>query len=194
MIFPCSLFPVSYTHLRIYGENKTWSSCISQYHYYYHGTKFAYDANKDIKNAIESIWAKGYNTIANCNNIINHVDDLKTEDFRGGEVERQMIKGEALAARALMHFDLLRLFAPALVSNPTSIYIPYVTEFPYYGGQVALSCLLYTSRGGSFGCAPPERFGCRFPFETPGYAVREDCLYGGYSRGSVVVGYDFVDS
>ena len=34
----------------------------------------------------------------------------------------------------------------------------------------------------------------RFPFETPGYAVREDCLYGGYSRGSVVVGYDFVDS
>ena len=78
---------------RIYGENKTWSSCISQYHYYYHGTKFAYDANKDIKNAIESIWAKGYNTIANCNNIINHVDDLKTEDFRGGEVERQMIKG-----------------------------------------------------------------------------------------------------
>lgn len=124
---------------RIYGENKTWSSCISQYHYYYYGTKFAYDANKDIKNAIESIWAKGYNTIANCNNIINHVDDLKTEDFRGGEVERQMIKGEALAARALMHFDLLRLFAPALVSNPTSIYIPYVTEFPYYGGQVALS-------------------------------------------------------
>ena len=23
---------------RIYGENNTWSSCSSQYHYYYHGT------------------------------------------------------------------------------------------------------------------------------------------------------------
>lgn len=63
-----------------------------------------------------------------------------------------MIKGEALAARALMHFDLLRLFAPALVSNPTSIYIPYVTEFPYYGGQVALSVEenVKENRGGSF--------------------------------------------
>ena len=30
--------------------------------------------------------------------------------------------------------------------------------------------------------------------ETSGYAVREDCLYGCYSRDSVVVGYDFVDS
>lgn len=124
---------------RIYGEDNTWESCITQYHYYYQGTKFDYDANEDIKNAIGDIWAKGYNTIANCNNIINHIDDLKTEDFRAGEVERQMIKGEALAARALIHFDLLRLFAPALVTNPAGIYIPYVTEFPYYGGQAALT-------------------------------------------------------
>ena len=126
---------------QLYGENYHYGAGIKSYHYYYQGTRFAYDANDDIKRAIESIWSKGYNTIANCNNIIRNIDALKTGDFRGGEAERQMIKGEALAARAWMHFDLLRLFAPALVANPAGIYIPYVTDFPYYGGQSALSVL-----------------------------------------------------
>jgi len=124
---------------QLYGENYHYGAGIKSYHYYYQGTQFAYDANDDIKRAIESIWSKGYNTIANCNNIIRNIDALKTEDFRGGEAERQMIKGEALAARAWIHFDLLRLFAPALVAKPAGIYIPYVTDFPYYGGQSALS-------------------------------------------------------
>ena len=126
---------------QLYGENYHYGAGIKSYHYYYQGTRFAYDANDDIKRAIESIWSKRYNTIANCNNIIRNIDALKTGDFRGGEAERQMIKGEALAARAWMHFDLLRLFAPALVANPAGIYIPYVTDFPYYGGQSALSVL-----------------------------------------------------
>ena len=112
---------------------------IKRYHYYYQAAKFEYDANDDIKNAFNSIWSMAYNTIANCNNIINHIDVLKPEDFRLGEAERQMIKGEALAARAMLHFDLLRIFAPAPASKPSGIYIPYVTDFPYYGGQVALS-------------------------------------------------------
>ena len=50
-----------------------------------------------------------------------------------------MIKGEALAARAWLHFDLLRMFAPAPSSNPSGLYIPYVKEFPYYGGQTPLT-------------------------------------------------------
>lgn len=50
-----------------------------------------------------------------------------------------MIKGEALAARDWLHFDLLRMFAPAPSSNPSGLYIPYVKEFPYYGGQTPLT-------------------------------------------------------
>ena len=118
---------------QLYGENYHYGAGIKSYHYYYQGTRFAYDANDDIKRAIESIWSKGYNTIANCNNIIRNIDALKTGDFRGGEAERQMIKGEALAARAWMHFDLLRLFAPAPSTNPGDRkFIPYVNTYPSY--------------------------------------------------------------
>ena len=75
---------------QLYGENYHYGAGIKSYHYYYQGTRFAYDANDDIKRAIESIWSKGYNTIANCNNIIRNIDALKTGDFRGGEAERQI--------------------------------------------------------------------------------------------------------
>lgn len=119
-------------------EGENWYN-IKKHHYYYQAAKFDYMANENIKDAFSGIWLTAYNTIANCNNIINNIDALKTEDFRVGEAERLMIKGEAMAARALLHFDLLRIFAPAPNANPSGIYIPYVTEFPYYGGQVALT-------------------------------------------------------
>lgn len=112
---------------------------IKNYHYYYQAAKFQYDANSDIKNAFNGIWSTAYNTIANCNNIINNIDKLATADFRVGEAERNLIKGEAKAVRAMLHFDLLRLFAPAPVSKSSDLYIPYVTAFPYYGGQAPLS-------------------------------------------------------
>lgn len=51
--------------------------------------------------------------IANCNALISHVEkadpDLPTAEAASGVV----IYGEALAARALLHFELLRLFAAA---------------------------------------------------------------------------------
>ena len=112
---------------------------IKNYHYYYQAGTFAYDANDDIKEAIDGVWSTAYTAIANCNNIISNIDKLTGEDFRTGEPERLMIKGEALAARAWLHFDLLRMFAPAPRSNPSGLYIPYVKEFPYYGGQTPLT-------------------------------------------------------
>ena len=38
--------------------------------------------------------------------------------------------GEAYACRALMHFDLLRLFAPALINDDQGTYVPYVDTYP----------------------------------------------------------------
>lgn len=121
------------------GESYYVSSGIRRHHYYYQAGKFQYDANEDIKGAIEGVWSKAYNTIANCNNIINKIETLAPENFRLGEVERGLIKGEAMAARALLHFDLLRLFAPAPGGNTSGVYIPYVSEFPYYGGEAPLT-------------------------------------------------------
>lgn len=45
-------------------------------------------------------------------------------------MERKMIMGEAYACRALIHFELLRLFAPALVNDDGRTYIPYVESYP----------------------------------------------------------------
>jgi len=59
-------------------------------------------ANADIT----SVWNDGYTAILRANNVINNVDRID-----GDAAEKNQIKGEALAIRALVHFDLVRFFA-----------------------------------------------------------------------------------
>ena len=66
-----------------------------------------------LRETIDAIWKDGYNVIANANNLIQNIKDEDPAKFAEGELERDMILGEAYACRALMHFDLCRLFAPA---------------------------------------------------------------------------------
>ena len=73
---------------------------------------------------------KGYNVIANANNLIQSIEKENPGKFEGGEMEQRMILGEAYGCRALMHFDLCRLFAPAPVEQETGDYLPYVTDYP----------------------------------------------------------------
>lgn len=92
-------------------------------------------ANYDFKSnnlqpKIEKLWANAYNVIANANNLIQMATNASPDLFELGEIERKMILGEAYACRALMHFDLLRLFAPAPVNDDGKAYIPYVDKYP----------------------------------------------------------------
>lgn len=82
------------------------------------------------KSTIEDMWAETYNIIANANNIINNVDKKGEDFFECGSMEKNLIKGEALAVRAFLHFDMLRLFAPAPIKNDDGAYIPYVDTYP----------------------------------------------------------------
>ena len=107
---------------------------------YIKASEFKYN-DVSLVDFIDNIWTSGFKVIANTNDLIQNIEKTSPELFEEGEMERNLIMGEAYACRALMHFDLLRLFAPALVANPAGIYIPYVTDFPYYGGQSALSVL-----------------------------------------------------
>ncbi len=62
------------------------------------------------------MWNDAYETILRVNNIINNIDDIE-----GDATTKNQLKGEALALRALAHFDLVRYFAkPYTNSNPTS--------------------------------------------------------------------------
>ena len=76
------------------------------------------------KALIDAVWNKMYEGIANVNTLIQY-SDLKREvlgDYYG------VVRGEALALRAYMHFDLVRLFAPYDFSAEAKVAIPYVLE------------------------------------------------------------------
>lgn len=84
----------------------------------------------NLRKKIDDVWLKGYNAIANANNLIQSIEKEGPEKFAGGEAERKMILGEAYGCRALMHFDLCRLFAPAPIEQETGDYLPYVERYP----------------------------------------------------------------
>ncbi|WP_421918543.1 RagB/SusD family nutrient uptake outer membrane protein [Marinifilum sp.] len=73
-----------------------------------------------------SIWETMYNAIAECNNLLENLEASPIE-FPDGN--REMVKAEAMAIRAFLHFDLLRMFAPSVISDPESPAIPYVDNF-----------------------------------------------------------------
>lgn len=87
--------------------------------------RFEY-TRSDIRPTIDAMWSKMYNSIANINSILSDIEDKK-DVFLNGEGE--ILEGEALAMRAYLHFDLMRLFAPAYSVDCDATAIPYVESF-----------------------------------------------------------------
>lgn len=76
---------------------------------------------------IDAIWSGMYNLIANDNNVLRKLEGADKGMFEGDNYN--LIKGEALALRAYLHFDLLRMFGKSFAMDPQAEAIPYVTEF-----------------------------------------------------------------
>ncbi|MDR3009535.1 MAG: RagB/SusD family nutrient uptake outer membrane protein [Sphingobacterium sp.] len=87
-----------------------------------------------VKVILSSLWSTQYSTIAQANYILKDIDTDKGL-FSG--INFQLVKGEALATRALLHFDLLRLFAAAPLANSAAETsgIPYMTAFTVSPGK-----------------------------------------------------------
>ncbi len=122
----------------LYGQNLSWGMA-SVLGNNYDDTKLPVDyvtvANGNYTSAystalISPIWEKGYRAIANCNNVLGNIAGKENSFFPMGAVEKDVITGEMLGVRAMIHLDLLRLFAPATLANDGGAYIPYVTVFP----------------------------------------------------------------
>lgn len=77
---------------------------------------------------IRNIWANNYQGIANVNNLLAHIDE-RPNMFSADN--HDVIKGEALALRAFLHFDLLRCFGVSYEVNPDMPSIPYSTMLSY---------------------------------------------------------------
>ena len=87
------------------------------------------------KNAVKSIYAGLFNTIAQANMIIKYADENK-HVFRN-EANKSVILGEAYAIRAYCQFDILRLFGQMPNGGSKTTELPYseTTQFddmPYY--------------------------------------------------------------
>jgi len=81
--------------------------------------------DQNFINRKDAIWSGLYNAIANDNLLLKYVDSGKVLPA----AEYPLIKGEALALRAYMHFDALRLFGPSYLTGASTAAIPYVTTF-----------------------------------------------------------------
>ena len=79
-------------------------------------------SNETVLSVLGTIWGEAYQTIMNINVVLKNLEEkgsiLPTKEYK-------MLKGEMLAARAMIHFDLLRLFGPVYAKNPEGQGIPY---------------------------------------------------------------------
>lgn len=116
----------------LYGDNLTmgFASALAQNYaptstnsYFYSTRRYDY-VSDEVRSYTSGIWSISYNAIAGANNIIAH-----TESNRSALTESKYneIRGEALALRALLHFDLLRIFAPSVAVGSGQKAIPYKT-------------------------------------------------------------------
>ena len=71
---------------------------------------------------LDKVWEKAYALIMNCNKILDNIENRESL-FTG--INYDIIRGEALALRAMLHFDMLRLFGPVYMNNPENECIPY---------------------------------------------------------------------
>lgn len=129
---------VEMAHENLYGQHMSAGALdvLAQYYYIKSSTHvfekftlFAYtDAN--VKSTFSTVWAKAYELIANCNIIIEKCDEVSTDVLP--QAYYNTIKGEALALRAMIHLDMLRLFGPIYTTdNKDKPSIPYVNKTGY---------------------------------------------------------------
>lgn len=115
----------------LYGMDMVWGipelmaqnlSCTSQT-----GNDFAkYDftTNAATRSRILGIWQKAYQAIGYANNVLKNLDSRNPDDLP----LYNLYKGEMLGVRAMLHFDLLRFFAP---TDPAKRGIPYVRTYNF---------------------------------------------------------------
>nr|WP_121269296.1 RagB/SusD family nutrient uptake outer membrane protein [Pedobacter schmidteae] len=94
-------------------------------HFLLEMTKYNY-TNPAVKDTIAIIWSKMYTAIGGVNNILDHVDAAKSVFLNN---HYNLIKGQALGLRALMHFDLLRMFGPVPINGQNVNAVPYIKTF-----------------------------------------------------------------
>lgn len=133
----------SMAEYELYGRQLSWGlpEAMAQTYDYTWATSRSNDlqftsnydwTNSHLEPIIDKTWSKAYNVVANCNNLIQNIEKADPELFSEKNPEKRSIWGEALALRAYIQFDMLRLFAAAPITTPQKKYISYITDYPAY--------------------------------------------------------------
>lgn len=97
---------------------------------------FKYAADYDFtasseEGRIKSIWTSSYRAISNLNMGLKYID--KNRSVFADDTTYHVYKGEYLALRAMLHFDILRIFGQAPASNQgqgmSTLSIPYFDTY-----------------------------------------------------------------
>ena len=118
----------------LYGRRLTvdFVEILAKRYYVHEENQWAYDlmnyeyGGSSVKGYLSGIWGAAYKLIANTNLLIKNCDlnrDVLPDDYYG------VCKGEALALRAMLHFDLFRLFGPVYSVDSLALSLPYYKEF-----------------------------------------------------------------
>ena len=77
--------------------------------------------SSDCADVIDKIWERLYYCVSLTNNILKHLEDESPETLDS----YWYLKGECLALRAFLHYEILRVFAPNIKDQPEYVSIPY---------------------------------------------------------------------
>ncbi|MXO05253.1 MULTISPECIES: RagB/SusD family nutrient uptake outer membrane protein [Flavobacterium] len=83
-------------------------------------------AEKTPKATFTSIWETAFTTILSANKFLESIEE------HAGVISAEkanMLKGEAIAIRAMLHFDMLRLYGPIYKVAPADPGIPYYDKY-----------------------------------------------------------------
>lgn len=86
--------------------------------------KYKYEDNSALESRFSKIWTRAYTAIGYANNILQNLDGKSTAELP----LYNLYRGEMLGVRAMLHFDLLRFFAP---TDQSKRGIPYVKTFNF---------------------------------------------------------------
>lgn len=110
-------------NMLLYGDTKGGDlTIVSQGRGLYALYVFNHSVNN---NNYADFWTDGYNAIMQANNIIKSIDGLQAA---GTELDFNNYEGQALTFRALLHFDLVKLYGKTYTEDPNAHGVPVVTE------------------------------------------------------------------
>lgn len=84
--------------------------------------RYEYDSDDELKSRFDALWKAAYTSIGYANNVLKNLEDKDKSSLP----LYNLYKGEMLAVRAMLHFDLLRFFC---ATDETKQGIPYVTKY-----------------------------------------------------------------